>query len=166
MHVARILDRKGKQVFAVRPDQPVQEAVAIIAARNIGIALVTDSAGALLGIISERDVIRSLNEFGGSLPQLRVDDLMTRMVVTCTPETSICDALSLMASHRIRHLPVVRDEKILGLISIRDVLELRLESLEDHFAALTRAQQECSRAREKAELANRTKTEFLQNMSH
>jgi signal transduction histidine kinase len=71
-----------------------------------------------------------------------------------------------MASRRIRHLPVVRDEKVLGLISIRDVLELRLEALEEHFAVLTRAEQEASRAREKAELANRAKSEFLHNMSH
>jgi signal transduction histidine kinase len=166
MHVERILDRKGSELFAVRPECSVREAVAILAARNIGIALVTDSDGVLLGIVSERDIIRSVNESGGSLPELRVSDLMTGTVVACTPETEICDALSLMASHRIRHLPVVRNGKILGLISIRDVLELRLESLEEHFAVLTRAEQESARAREKAEIANRAKTEFLHNMSH
>jgi signal transduction histidine kinase len=159
MLVGEILDQKGNQIYEVGPDWPVRKTFAMLAAWNIGAALVTDFEGLLLGIISERDLVRSLNEFGGSVLRLRVSDLMTRSVITCTPEATISDALSLMALHRIRHLPVVRDTKILGLISIRDVLEFRLEALEEHFAAL-------NRAREEAELSNRSKTEFLANISH
>jgi signal transduction histidine kinase len=151
----------------------VRKAVALLAAWRVGTTLVTDFRGGLLGILSERDVIRALNEFGGSTLRVKVRELMTRSVITCTPETTISDALSQMALNRIRHLPVMRDTKILGLISIRDVLEFRVEGLEEHFAALTRAEQESSRARdeaerarEEAERANRVKTEFLANMSH
>lgn len=166
MHVEEILERKGNQLYEIRPEQPVREAVAMMAARNIGTALVTDPGGALLGIISERDLIGALNEIGSSALDLRVSELMTVSVVTCTAETTIGDALSLMALHRIRHLPVVRDDQIFGLISVRDVLEFRLKALEENFAALNQAKEESLRAREAAELANRAKTEFLANVSH
>lgn len=159
MLVEQILDRKGDQVFAVRPGWPVHKAIAIMAAKDIGTALVTDRKGGLVGIISERDLIRSLNKFGDRLPTLKVKDLMVSAVVTCTTETTISDALSLMATHRIRHLPVVRSEKILGLISVRDVL------VAEHFDALLAAEREASRARE-AEQSNHAKAQFLANMSH
>lgn len=146
MRVEAILDRKGCHLYEVSPDWPVRRAVALLASWKVGTTLVTDFEGGLLGIISERDVIRALNESGGSILRVRVRELMTRSVITCTPETTIPEALSLMAVHRIRHLPVVRGAKILGLISIRDVLEFRLEGLEEHFAALIRAEQESARA--------------------
>jgi signal transduction histidine kinase len=166
MRVGEILDDKGGQLFEVSPDWPVRKAVAMLAAWNVGTTIVTDFEGVLIGIISERDIVRSLNEFGGRVLSLPVSDLMTRSVVTCTSETTVGDALSLMALHRIRHLPVVRDKEILGLISIRDVLEYRARTLEEHFAALVQAEQEATRARVEAELSNRAKTEFLSNISH
>jgi signal transduction histidine kinase len=166
MQVEDILDRKGHRVYAVRPDWLAREAAASIAAWNIGAALVTDGNGALLGIISERDFVRSFSEFGGGLSELRVDDLMTKSVITCAPEATVNDALSLMALHRIRHLPVIQDEKILGVLSVRDVLESRMEALEEHFAALIGAKRASSRAREVAELSNRATAELLTNLSH
>jgi signal transduction histidine kinase len=164
--VNEILDRKGRQVHEVSPDWPVSKAVAMLAAWNVGTTLVTDFKGTLLGIISERDLIRSLNELGGSALRVRVRDLMTRSVIVCTPETEIRDALSLMAFHRIRHLPVIQGKKIIGIISIRDVLKFRMEALEESFTALERSEQASAHAKAQAELANRAKTEFLAHMSH
>ncbi|HEY7989844.1 MAG TPA: ATP-binding protein [Stellaceae bacterium] len=166
MQVRDILNRKGTQVYAVGHDKPMRAAVCLMAECNIGTVLVTDAAGALTGILSERDVPHALCRFGADLLDRPIGDFMTRSVTTCTPGASIHDALAQMASHRIRHLPVVQDDKILGVISIRDVLERRMEALEEDSAALTRAEQEASRAKEAAERSNRMKSEFLANMSH
>jgi len=166
VNVDDILNRKGRQVHEVSPFWSVRKAVAMLAAWNVGTTLVTDITGALVGIISERDVVRALCESGERLLDLEVNQLMTRSVIVCAPETTIGDALSLMAQHRIRHLPVARDGRIEGIISIRDLLEYRLETLEEHFDALVRAERESARAREEAELANCAKTEFLATMSH
>jgi signal transduction histidine kinase len=166
MNVQRILNYKGNKVFAVGPDSPIRGAARFMATENIGSVLVTNAQGALLGIISERDIIRSLNETGSRVLDLRAGDLMSCDVTTCTPESSLADALAMMASHRIRHLPVVRDGELVGLISIRDVLRFRLDTLEEHFAVLEQAETEARSAKEAAERANRAKTEFLANMSH
>src|SRR5271163_2884771 len=165
MRVEEILTRKGGGLVTVRPDCPVRDAVVILAKNNIGTVLVTDPQGSLAGILSERDVIRALSRREDHHLDQPVSGLMTASVITCTAENTIDDALTLMGTHHIRHLPVVRDEVIVGLISIRDVLEFRLQSLEEHFEVLLRAEREASRARE-AELSNRAKTEFLANMSH
>jgi signal transduction histidine kinase len=166
MLVEEMLDRKGRKIFAMRPEQSVREAVALIAQRNIGAMLVTAPDGALLGIISERDVVRCLHEVGGGVLDLPIGDFMTRSVITCAPETTIADALSLMGVHRIRHLPVVCGKEVLGLISVRDVLEAQLETQEGHFAALVHAKRQASLALQAAELAHRAKTEFLANISY
>jgi signal transduction histidine kinase len=161
MQIGEMLDRKGHQVYAVRPEWTVREAAALIATRNIGATIVSDGAGKLLGIISERDLVRGLSESGAELLDRSVGGIMTASVVTCAPETSVGDALSLMASHRIRHLPVVQDGEVLGLISIRDVLEFRLESLEQNFASLLRGKRDAAQARQAAERAERGKAGFV-----
>jgi len=166
MLVEEMLDRKGHDVFAMCPEQSVREAVALIAQRNIGAMLVTRPGETLLGIISERDVVRYLHENESALLDRPIGDLMTRSVITCAPETTIADALALMGAHRIRHLPVVRGKEVLGLISIRDVLEAQLEHQEGHFAALVHAKRQASLALQAAELAHRAKTEFLANISY
>jgi signal transduction histidine kinase len=165
VQVREILDRKGHQVFAVRPEWRVRDAAAVIARRNIGTTVVTDPNGRLLGIVSERDIVRALCEAGREVFDLAVSAVMTATVVTCPPEATIGEALSLMASHRIRHVPVVYDNAVVGLISIRDVLEFRLESLEESFAALLRGKREASIARAAAERAEHSRAEFLVRLS-
>ena len=165
MQVGEILDRKGHQVFAVRPEWTLREAAAVIARRNIGTTVVTDPKGALLGIVSERDIVRALCEAGTGVFDLSVGGVMTAAVVTCPPEAPVSEALSLMASYRIRHVPVVRNDAVIGLISIRDILEFRLESLEENFASLLRGKREASQTRAAIERADRARSEFLAGLS-
>src|SRR5581483_5945543 len=91
--------------------------------------------------------------------------LMTRSIISCAPDTTISDALSLMGSHRIRHLPVIKDGKTVGLISVRDLLESRLEGLEANFASVIRGKRASSRAQHTAELVNHAKAEFIASIS-
>lgn len=166
MSVQQILEHKGGAVFAVRPEASVAKVVALLVAERIGTVLVTDSAGRLIGIISERDIARALGKHGVRFFDLSAEAMMVSPVVTCAPETGIEDVLALMQSHGIRHLPVARGQEILGMISIRDVLNYRTRSLEANIAAARTAEQETNRAREAAERANRAKSEFFANMSH
>jgi CBS domain-containing protein len=161
MIVEDILVGKNNSLYTVNPDQPVREAAAIFAARNIGMAVVVDAEGGLVGVLSERDLVSFLSDVGGAVLELPIKDLMTRSVVTCEPSTPIGEALSLMALYRIRHLPVVKDSRIIGLISIRDLLEARLEVQEGQFSAVIRAKRGVSLAQQAKELAKRARAEFF-----
>jgi CBS domain-containing protein len=96
----------------------------------VGAMLVLDSENRLQGIVSERDLARGIDEFGTSLPEMRVSDLMTRSVVTCAPEDRVAIVANVMTQRRIRHLPVVVDGIVVGLISIGDVLKHRLDEVQ------------------------------------
>jgi len=158
VNVQAILDYKGNDTFTVRPDCRVSDVIRMMDAENIGTVLVIDAHDALIGLISERDIIRALKEVGSRLLDFEATELMTRNLVTSTPESTLADTLSSMAANSIRHLPVMRDGKPVGLISIRDMLKFRVEMLEEYSTAL-------ERAKEAAELASRAKTEFLSDMS-
>ena len=103
---------------------------------NIGAMPVTDATGALVGIISERDIMRAFAKDGARLVERRVRDLMAREVVTCGPESSMSEAERLMDKHRIRHLPIVDGAKVIGMLSIRDVMAWRLRDSRDEVNVL------------------------------
>jgi CBS domain-containing protein len=103
---------------------------------RIGAAVVTGDEGTVVGIISERDIVHGLSERGADLLNMRVGDLMTRAVVTCRPEQSLEDIMREMTSSRIRHLPVLQDGEMVGIVSIGDVVKNRLEELEKESGAL------------------------------
>src|SRR5215469_4080076 len=118
MLVEEILANKGHKVFALRPTDTARDAAALIAQCNIGAAPIVGSDGALLGIVSERDLVRGLDQLDSGLLDRPVSTLMTRGVITCTPDMTVADALALMGVHHIRHLPVVQGNQVRGLISI------------------------------------------------
>jgi len=120
--VRNILQSKGPEIWSVEPKTPVMTALKLMDEKNIG-ALVVARAGSVLGILSERDYARKLVLKGRSSSDATVQDLMTSSVITVTPEQSMDQCMDLMTSKRIRHLPVVENDKLIGLISIGDVVK-------------------------------------------
>ncbi|KUJ73214.1 inosine-5-monophosphate dehydrogenase [Ruegeria marisrubri] len=128
--VTKILERKGDAIIAVRPADTIHHVVELMKDKGIGAVLVTDQNGDLQGILSERDIVRRLAETPGqTLPQ-NVADLMTKEVETCTPDDLLIDILKRMNEGRFRHMPVMKDGRLCGVISIGDVINFRLNELE------------------------------------
>ena len=136
MNVTTILSTKGREVATIAPTATVGEAVKILADRKIGALVVTGAGGRITGIVSERDVVRAFARHGATALQLPLNDVMTRKVVTCGPKDSIASLMELMTAGKFRHLPVVDDDKLSGIISIGDVVKLRLAELEYEQTAL------------------------------
>ncbi len=128
--VAKLLEGKGDAVFSVRPNETVHSVVNILKEKRIGAVLVTDQNGALQGILSERDIVRRMADTPGqTLPQ-SVEDLMTKDVQSCAPEDTLNDVLKTMTEGKFRHMPVLRDGNLCGVITIGDVVHFRLKELE------------------------------------
>ena len=136
--ISQILKNKGSDVVSVAPGDSVLSAARVLTERRIGAALVRDAAGALLGIVSERDIVRGMAEQGQGTTQLPVEKLMTRDLVTVTPHTSVGEAMGLMTRRRVRHLPVLENGRLLGLVSIGDLVKARIDEAE-HEAAEVKA---------------------------
>jgi len=130
MHVADILNRKGHAVVRVRPDLSIEHLAQRLRMEGIGAAVVSDDGASLDGIISERDIVRGFAEHGTDLTTKTVADLMTKAVVTCSPDDTISHVSSLMTKRRVRHVPVVEKQKLVGIVSIGDVVRHRLDELE------------------------------------
>lgn len=130
MNVESILKVKGHAVETIRPDAPFELAVHLLATKGIGALVVTADGRRVEGVLSERDVVRGLVRYGNRLPDVRVSAVMSRTPPTCSPDTSIRDAMAEMTRTRHRHLPVVRDGVLCGLLSIGDVVKSRLEEME------------------------------------
>jgi len=129
MQIADLLGAKGIGVIALLPDTDISNAALLLSDQSIGVAAVIDQEDGMVGILSERDITRGLAEYGAELVNLRVDQLMTRKIVSCTPETSIEDAIDLMHDNGIRHLPVMEDgNHLIAMISIRDLIEIQAEA--------------------------------------
>jgi CBS domain-containing protein len=122
MNVREILDLKGDFVLTIAPDATVGDAAAVLAENHIGAIVVTDAAGSMAGILSERDVAVSLPKFGASLGEVKVSEIMTADVVSCDTETTVKQVLDIMVSNGIRHLPVIEGERLKGVVSLRDVV--------------------------------------------
>ncbi len=129
MKVAEILKQKGQNVISVRPTESIETLSHRLRLARIGAMVVLGEGGALDGIISERDIIHGIAEHGPKCLELTVADLMTRRVLTCTPEDSVTRIARTMTENRIRHLPVVEGAKLVGVVSVGDVVKNRLEEM-------------------------------------
>jgi len=131
MIIGSILKGKGTEVISVGPEDTVLSVARVLNERRIGAALVRDAAGALLGIISERDIVRGMAEHGPGTTGLKAAQFMTSDLVTVTPQTLVIQALGVITQRRVRHLPVLDGEgKLVGLVSIGDLVKARIEEAE------------------------------------
>ncbi len=136
MELSKIIVSGEGKVITVGVDEKIAEVTRTLAVERLGAVVVMDDDGKLAGIISERDIVRALNERGSGVQDLDVSDLMTRSVITCTPENSIEEVMELMTSHQIRHLPVVDNDALVGVVSILDVVKSRLSEVETDYSVL------------------------------
>ncbi len=130
MKVSDILGSKGNAVATIRPEAKISTVVRRLKLEGIGAMVVSEDSVQVVGIISERDIVRGLAEDGADLLEKRVLDLMTSPVKTCTLDAKIKEIMAVMTRSRIRHLPVVEDSRLVGIISIGDVVKNRLEEVE------------------------------------
>jgi CBS domain-containing protein len=135
MRIADVLRTKGSAVATVAPTATVTELIGELAAHNVGALPVIDG-GRLVGIVSERDVVRRLHAGGPGLLEARVADIMTTEVTTCTPTDDVTDLAAVMTSRRFRHLPVVVEGELTGIVSIGDLVKARIDLLESERAQL------------------------------
>ncbi len=130
MKVSDILGSKGNAVATIRPEAKISTVVRRLKLEGIGAMVVSEDSVQVVGIISERDIVRGLVEDGADLLERRVLDLMTSPVKTCTLDANIKEIMAVMTRSRIRHLPVVEVSRLVGIVSIGDVVKNRLEEVE------------------------------------
>jgi CBS domain-containing protein len=129
VRIADVLKNKGAAVQTVAPGTTVRDLLNGLVARNIGAMVVVGPSGPV-GIVSERDVVRKLHEFGVDLLDRSVSDIMTSQVITCRPADSVDSLSALMTTNRVRHVPVLDDGRLAGIVSIGDVVKTRMEELQ------------------------------------
>jgi CBS domain-containing protein len=137
--IEHILYGKGRDVATIGPDASVAEAVALLQEHNVGALVVVEAEARIVGILSERDIVRALAEESighTSILERQVSDLMTREVATCGSRSSVNDLMRMMTDRRIRHVPVVDDDGLNGIVSIGDVVKSRIGELETEAGTL------------------------------
>ena len=135
MRIADVLRTKGAAVATITPETSVSGLLNELSLNNIG-AMVVVSTDGVVGIVSERDVVRKLHEHGVELLRLPVSQIMTTMVATCSPTDTVDHLTALMTTKRVRHIPVLENDRLVGIVSIGDIVKQRMEELESEQRAL------------------------------
>ena len=130
MHVATILRDKGSEVVTTTPERTIADTAKLLDEHKIGAVIVLDGDGAAAGVLSERDIVRGIARHGERALSMQVRELMTSEVVVCKPEDTVQEIMALMTVRRVRHVPVVQDGRLSGIISIGDVVKHRLGEIE------------------------------------
>lgn len=136
MNVKSILDEKGRDVVTIGPEQRLGEAVKLLAERRIGAVVVTKGGGRVAGILSERDIVRCLAKLGAEALDQPVTAAMTSKVSICHEHNTIIEVMEIMTHGRFRHLPVLKDGVLDGIVSIGDVVKRRIEEVEQEAEAI------------------------------
>lgn len=136
MQVENILQSKGSSVLTVKAGDPISAAVDLLAKHRIGAVIVVADSGAVAGVISERDVVRHLGQDPAGLLKRPVSDIMTTKVISCDRHTTVSDLMEQMTRHRIRHIPICENDRLIGIVSIGDVVKYKIEETEQEAQAL------------------------------
>jgi CBS domain-containing protein len=136
MTVERILKKKGTHAPVVAPDVKIADVIDALESEEVGALVVSTDGLTIDGIISERDIVRGLQRFGPSVLNHSVRDLMTENVVTCTADDPVAGVMAIMDHRNIRHVPVVDDGALAGIVSIRDIIKLRLDEVQSEANAM------------------------------
>ena len=136
MFVETILAAKGSEVATANSTETVSQAVTRMDANGIGALVIVDTSEMPMGILSERDIARGVTRYGTELPDTQIGALMTRNLVTCKPDDMVADIMAVMTDKRIRHVPVLKGRRLAGIISIGDVVKVRLGEIEEEASAL------------------------------
>jgi CBS domain-containing protein len=130
MTVKAILSRKGSAVVTIAPAASLADAVKLLSSHRIGAVIVTDPEGRVIGVLSERDIVRALADRNAAALDLRVEQAMTRRVVTAVETDTVGEIMERMTAGKFRHIPVLEDDRLVGVVSIGDVVKYRLEEVE------------------------------------
>ena len=130
MTVKSVLTRKGTSVTTIEPTANVAAAVKLLGEQRIGALVVTGAGRRVIGILSERDIVRALAQHGAQALERQVAEMMTRKVVTCTERDTLIELMERMTAGKFRHMPVVEEDSLVGIISIGDVVKSRVEEME------------------------------------
>ena len=136
MNVAAILKQKGREVFTTTPDTTLLDIATLLGTRRIGCIVVTGIDGKVIGIVSERDIVREIARAGAKILKEPVASCMTKSVVSCREADTIDKLMAEMTAHRFRHMPVVERGRLVGLVSIGDVVKMRIAEAEMEAAAM------------------------------
>ena len=136
MTVARILAEKGREIFTTQPHRNLREVIELLAAKGVGAVVITDASMTVLGILSERDVVRAIARDGAAALADQVSRYMTPKVTTVTREATIDHLMETMTEGRFRHLPVVEDGRLIGIVSIGDVVKRHVSAIDSERQAL------------------------------
>lgn len=136
MSVASILAAKGREVHSIQPHRTLHEVSKVLAEKRIGAIVVTDASGRLLGILSERDIVRAIAQAGAEALNDAASRHMTQKVVTTSRDASILEAMEHMTAGHFRHMPVVEGERLLGVVSIGDLVKFRIAEIESEHRAM------------------------------
>ena len=136
MTVAAVLKQKGSDVITIAPDATVQELAALISSRRIGAVVVSPDGKRMVGIVSERDVVKAIAAKGEAALRLTAADIMTKEVITATPRTTMDQAMEIMDAGYFRHLPVLDGDELIGILSVRDAVRAHIQSQAQEVSSL------------------------------
>lgn len=136
MLIVSILKDKGEKVYSLSGQSTLEEAARELNARRVGAIVVLDADGALAGVLSERDIVREIAKSGAAALSTKVSEAMTKAVITAAPDETIDAGMARMTDRRVRHLPVIANGKLVGIISIGDLVKRKIEEIEAHAEAM------------------------------